>query len=149
MGMVQGIPFVKDSLCVHTWSSIWLPSCVVWCPSGKHPWPSSRSLPCLSEWSSYRKCLFHSFNVCGWYQIPEETLLAISEWSTSTRLQFNSAKCTTHRFYPSDPPTDFPPYVNNSAIIATTSQRDLGITVSNTRYIKLVPSLQCTLLQSI
>ena len=60
----------------------------------------------------------------------QRDLLAISEWSTTARLQFNSTKCTIFRFCLCDPPFDFPYNINNSAIIATNSRRDLGITMS-------------------
>ena len=77
------------------------------------------------------KCLRNicSFSDC---RLLQNDLLALSEWSTTARLQFNIAKFAILRFCPNDPPFDFPYNIDNSVIASPSSHRDLGIMMSRT-----------------
>ena len=93
--------------------------------------PAATSFSTTLMFADDTKCLrnISSISDC---RLLQKDLLALSEWSTTARLQFNIAKFAILRFCPNDPPFDFPYSFDNNAIAATNSHRDLGINVSST-----------------
>ena len=94
--------------------------------------PAATSFSTTLMFADDTKCLrnVRSISDC---RLLQEDLRALSEWSTTTMLQFNIAKSAILRFCPNDPPFDIPYIYNfdNSAIDTTISHRDLGVTMSS------------------
>ena len=77
--------------------------------------PAATSFSTTLMFADDTKCLrnISSISDC---RLLQKDLLALSEWSTTARLQFNIAKFAILRFCPNDPPFDFPYSIDNSAI---------------------------------
>ena len=77
------------------------------------------------------KCLKQITNISDCHLLQED-ILSLSYWSSTTRLSFNSAKCTLLRFCTRSPQFDFTYSINNNAIMVKNCHRDLGVLMSNT-----------------